>query len=261
MLSDPAPDTWDPSTELRTYHLQLCCWRIIQDELGLRADVLVGHSLGEITSLVAAGGFTVEDGARLLGERARALQAHAEPTAATAAFMLSPDAAEELAQQEADVVVAAANSPTQVILSGPAAQVQRLLRTADLRGIVATRLRTGPYPQHHPLLAAALRHYREAIHGIQPGVPRTPVHSTILGRRITPDDDLLTVVGAQLVRPLNFPQAVRDLREAGVDRFVECGLRDGLSRFVAEIVGNDARVVTPFRTRPTEATIQQYREE
>ncbi|MFG1954556.1 ACP S-malonyltransferase [Micromonospora sp. NPDC048830] len=261
VLSESDLNSWDPLSELRTYHLQLCCWRILEEELGLQADIVVGHSLGEITSLVAAGGLTVEDGARLLCERARSLESYAQPTAATAAFMVAPDEAEEFARQGKDVVVAATNSPTQVILSGPAEQMRRLLRIADSRGILATRLRTGPYPQHHPCLNSALQHYLESVRGIQPQALRTAVYSTILGRRLAPDDDLLAVIGAQLVRPLNFPRAVTELREAGVDRFVECGLRDSLSRFVVETTGGDTCVLTPFRTRPTDANIQQYRKE
>ncbi|PSK67663.1 Phthiocerol synthesis polyketide synthase type I PpsD [Micromonospora sp. MH33] len=261
VLSESELESWDPLSELRTYHLQLCCWRILEEELGLRADIVVGHSLGEITSLVVAGGFTAEEGTRLLCERARSLESYAQPTAATAAFMVSPDEAEEFARQEKDVVVAATNSPTQVILSGPAEQVRRLLRMADSRGISATRLRIGPYPQHHPCLDSVLQHYLKSLHGIDPGVLRTAVYSTILGRRLAPDDDLLAVVGAQLVHPLDFPQAVIGLRKAGVDRFVECGLRDTLSRFVVEVAGGDTCVLTPFRTRPTDVNIKKYRKE
>jgi acyl transferase domain-containing protein len=256
VLTDPTPRSWHPVQELRTYHLQLCCRRILQDELGFEADIVVGHSLGEITSLVVAGGVTVEDGALLLCERNRALAAHASQASAAAAFMVSSDEARELARKTGGVVVAAVNSPTQTILSGPQESILRLVRLANTNGISATRLRTGPYPQHHPDLEPAFQRYHESVRGIRQRPLRIDVHSTILGRRLEPDDDLVAVATLQMVRPLNFARAVRELQNGGIRLFVECGLKDTLSRLVTEILGDGARVYAPFRKRVTQADIQ-----
>ncbi|WP_168584497.1 acyltransferase domain-containing protein [Saccharopolyspora sp. ASAGF58] len=256
---DPTHDGWPHVVELRTYHAQLCCWRILVEECGLSAEIFVGHSLGEITALVAAGGFTVEDGARLLCERAVVLQAHAQPTAATAAFMVSPEEAEVLARQRDGVVVAAVNSPTQGILSGPAEEIQRLLHLAQARGISATLLRTGPYPQHHPCLGAASEQYLAEVGGIRQERLRTAVHSTILGRKVLPSDDLARIAALQMVAPLDFAQATTDLSAAGIQRFVECGLKDTLSRLVAEILGETVYVWAPFSKRLADTDVRSMR--
>ncbi|MFB7493725.1 ACP S-malonyltransferase [Streptomyces sp. NPDC056161] len=258
---DRTRTSWDQASELRTYHFQLCCLRILDEEFGLRPDVVVGHSLGEITALVAAGGLTVEDGALLLCERARALRLHARPTGATAAFMLSAAEAEDFARSARDVVVAAVNGPSQVILSGPAEQLRLLLSAADSRGILATTLRTGPYPQHHPCLGAARTRYLDAVRAVPQGAPRIPVDSPVLGRRLRAGDDLIAVTAAQLTHPLDFAQAVTRLLAAGVDRFVECGLKDTLSQFVAEIAGDTVHTWAPFRKRLTDNDVRRHLKE
>jgi acyl transferase domain-containing protein len=254
---DTTSDMWSHLIELRTYHTALCCWKILEEECGLFADIFVGHSLGEITALVAAGAFTVEEGALFLCERAAALQACVSPTAATAAFMVSPAEAEELARGCDDVVVAAVNSPAQVTLSGPAEEIQRLLHLAEARGVQATRLRTGPYPLHHPGLGPASEQFLKAVRGIRQKPLRRAVHSTILGRGLESSDDLARVVALQLVHPLDFVRAADDLRTAGVARFVECGLKDTLSRLVAETLNNSVHVWAPFRKRVTDSDVRR----
>jgi acyl transferase domain-containing protein len=256
VLSELDPHSWRPVDELRAYHLQLCCRSILEQQFGLSADVLVGHSLGEFTSLVTAGAFTVEDGARLLCERVRALQACARPTGANAAFMVSREEAEAFAEQDADVVVAAVNSPAQVVLTGPAEQIQRLLHAAESRGISAKMLRIGPYAQHHPSHRRAFEEYLAAVADIRPGPLRTAVYSTILGRRLGPDDDLIRVTALQLVRPLDFARAATELRAEGVDLFVECGLKNTLSRLVTDTLGDSASAWSPFRKRLTDVAVR-----
>jgi acyl transferase domain-containing protein len=187
------------------------------------------------------------------------LLACAEPSGMSAAVMLSPARATAFASQAGDVVVAAVNSPSQVLLSGPAEQLRSLMARADRRGIRATPLRVGPYPQHHPGLAAAFDRYVDSVRDIRQRPPRLAVYSPVLGRRLGPEDDLVRVATLQMVRPLDFLRATTDLHEAGADRFVECGLKDTLTRLVAETLGERAQVWAPFRKRVTTDDIQRMK--
>ncbi|MEU7476522.1 acyltransferase domain-containing protein [Lentzea sp. NPDC042327] len=257
VLSEPEPTAWSPLSEMQTYHAQLSCHRVLLEEFGLRPDVLLGHSLGEITAMVAAEGITVEDGARLLCERAKALQAHANADAATAAFMLSSCQAAAVVAGARSVVVAAVNSPTQVILSGPAEEVERLAHHARAQGTTVTALRAGPYAQHHVTLGPAFERYLESVRGIRSAPLKTAVWSPVLGRAVGADDDLVLLAALQMVRPLDFCHAVTELSSEGVAEFVECGLKDTLTRLVSETLGSRARVWAPFRKRVTETDVRQ----
>ncbi|WP_434444096.1 ACP S-malonyltransferase [Lentzea sp. E54] len=257
VLGEPDLTVWSPLIELQTYHAQLSCYRVLLEEFGLRPDVLLGHSLGEITAMVAAEGFTVEDGALLLCERARALQAFASADAATAAFGLPPDEAVRFAGQAKDIAVAAVNSPGQVVLSGPAEELERLADLARAHAINVTPLRAGPYAQHHAALGPAFERYLQSVRDIPARPLTTAVWSPVLGRALGPDDDLVLLAALQMVRPLDFRRAVIELRAEGVSEFVECGLKDTLTRLVAETLGDRTRVRAPFRKRLTEADAEQ----
>ncbi|KOV90076.1 DUF1493 family protein [Nocardia sp. NRRL S-836] len=257
VLSEPDLTAWSPLGEVQTYHSQLSCHRVLLEEFGLRPDVLLGHSLGEITAMVAAEGITVEDGTRLLCERATALQAHANADAATAAFMLSSDQAATVAAGAHGVVVAAVNSPTQVILSGPAGEIEQLANRARAQGVRVTGLRAGPYAQHHVALGPAFERYLASVRGIRCAPLKTSVWSPVLGRALGADDDLVLLAALQMVRPLDFCHAVTELSSLGVTEFVECGLKDTLTRLVSETLGGRARVWAPFKKRLTETDVRQ----
>ncbi|MEV6029313.1 acyltransferase domain-containing protein [Streptomyces sp. NPDC052036] len=257
VLSEIDAPAGSPLSEMRTYHAELSCHRVLVEEFRLRPDFFLGHSLGEITALVAAEGITVEDGAVLLRERASALQAYARTDGATAAFMLPPRGAAALAEQVQDVVVAAVNSPTQVVLSGPADQVGHLVSLARARDTTVTMLRAGPYAQHHPALGPAFERYLKSVRGIRAAPLKTVVWSPVLGRLLSAEDDLVLLVALQMVRPLDFHHAVTGLHAAGVDEFVECGLKDTLTRLVIETLGKRVSAWAPFRKRLTTAHIDQ----
>ncbi|MEV5646236.1 acyltransferase domain-containing protein [Streptomyces flaveolus] len=256
VLSEADAPPGSPLSEIRTYHAQLSCHRVLVEEFGLCPDFFLGHSLGEITALVVAEGITVEDGAVLLCERADALEAYARTDGATAAFMLPPQEAVALAEQVEGVVVAAVNSPTQAVLSGPADQVGHLMGLARARGTTVTLLRAGPYAQHHPALGPAFDRYLKSVWGIRAATLKAAVWSPVLGRMLGADDDLVLLAALQMVRPLDFHHAVTGLHAAGVDEFVECGLKDTLTRLVIETLGNQVSAWAPFRKRLTTADIE-----
>ncbi|MFH9663494.1 acyltransferase domain-containing protein [Streptomyces sp. NPDC017248] len=250
------PDT----RALEIFAGQVVCHRILRRLLGIREQVVCGHSLGEYAALVAAEGLTVRAAARLLCERIMAVRSHAVPAGRMLAVPLSRDRARRLAAREPDVVIAALNAPEQVVLSGPAECIDRLREAAQADGVQAVRLRTDPCPHHHPLLTAVSRHCAEASRPVPTRHPRRRVYGPVLGRAYLPCDDLAGTLASQMVLPVDFARAARDLYDDGVRVFVECGLKRTLSDLVeAGIPG--ARVFAPFRTRVTHERLRDVRAE
>lgn len=192
-------------------------------ELGLEADLALGHSLGEYAALVAAGAMDFATAIRVVAERGAAMQAAAEATPGGMAALLGLDdaAAEALCERAGDVWPANYNSPGQVVASGTAEGIQRLLALAEEDGARATELKvSGAF--HSPLMQPAADRVDAALEGWTPGPTALTFLSTTTCQEEAPDTMRSTLV-AQLTSPVRFSGAVAVARERGVDRFIELG--------------------------------------
>jgi malonyl CoA-acyl carrier protein transacylase/acyl carrier protein len=214
---------------------------------GLRPDVLVGHSLGEIAALVAANAFTVEDGARIVAHRVRVVAD--QDLAAGRMVALAAGAAR--ARRIVDLVeddglaVAVENHDGQTVLSGPGSAIDSVVGIAGhLRiGTVAVK---SPFPFHTPMLAAAVPRFAERLRAIPRRALNIPVFSPIVGRHYRDDDDLAGLLATHLVTPVTFGAGVRALYEDGVRQFVEAGCLGALSGLVHKALPDNAEPVTTW---------------
>lgn len=253
----------DPDTlQLALYASNLSVHRVLVDD-GVRPAVLIGHSLGEIAALVAAGGFTVSDGARIVVERNRSLHAVPQPGGMTA---LDIDVQRTRALVDLidvdELVVAAENAPRQTIISGPLPALETAEAVAASIGLTARRLRS-PYAFHSPGLATAAAQLTAAIGGMQRTL-QALVYSPILGRAYTDGDDLAVMLGRHLTLPVRFLGALRRLHARGAQLFVECGARATLTGLVRASLPDVTAVASMEGPRDPEgsltATVQQLLE-
>ncbi|HEX6355075.1 acyltransferase domain-containing protein [Actinophytocola sp.] len=200
---------------------------------GLRPDVLVGHSLGEIAALVAANAFTVEDGARIVAERVRAVAD--QDLAAGRMVALAAGAAR--VQKIVDLVeddglaVAVENHDGQTVVSGPGGAIDSVVGIAGQLRIGTVEVKS-PFPFHTPMLAAAVPRFAERLRDIPQQPLDMPVFSPILGRHYRDDDNLADLLATHLVTPVLFSAGVRTLYDDGVRQFVEAGCLGALSSLV-----------------------------
>jgi acyl transferase domain-containing protein/acyl carrier protein len=208
---------------------------------GIAPSVCVGHSLGEISALAAASACTVEDGARIIAHRIRALSTVADHDG----YMLSADldrprATSLLSLLDAnDLAIAGQNEERQVIFSGSAATMDRLGQVLHATGTTSNRL-ASPYPFHSPLLAPAVPAFAAALAGIRWTEPTVPVYSPILGRAYRPGDDMAALLAAHLTLSFDFLSTVRSLYADGTHLFVECGGRDVLTKIVKRVLSDES---------------------
>ncbi|MFC4913812.1 ACP S-malonyltransferase [Actinomadura gamaensis] len=235
---------------LAVYAAEITCYRVLREEGRIAGDVLIGHSLGEYAALVAAGAFSVADGARLLCERSASLRRCRIPPGAMLAVSVSRRYAERWARQAEDVVVAAVNGPEQVVLSGREDEILALQARLTSEGHAATLLRTGRLPHHHPLLTKAYLDYTWRVQSVAQEPLRRAVHSPLLRRRYRACDDLRQALALQMILPVDFLGAVTELRGDGIEDFIECGLRCALTNLLS-VAAPDARAAAPFRMRTT----------
>jgi [acyl-carrier-protein] S-malonyltransferase len=204
-------------------------------EGGLEPGLVMGHSLGEYSALVAAGSMTFAEGLRITAERGSAMRAAADTAPGSMAALLGPtdDEAQALAAEAGDAWPANYNCPGQVVVSGSSAAIDRLMELAAERGVRAARLVVdGPF--HSPLVAPAAERLRPALEAWDPAPPMPAFLSTTTCA-VEPPEHLRAVLLDQLTSPVRFADAVGAAIALGAERMVELGPGRVLSGLVKRI--------------------------
>jgi [acyl-carrier-protein] S-malonyltransferase len=207
----------------------------VASEAGLRPGLVMGHSLGEYSALVAGGALGLADGVRLVAERGAAMleAGRTSPGAMEAVIGLSDDDARALADEAGDVWPANFNCPGQVVVSGTLAGIDRLVALAEERSVRVMRLALdGAY--HSPLMEPAAARLAPALEAWDPVAPDPPFLSTTTGV-VEPPERLREILLAQLTSPVRFGDAVEAALALGAGRFVEFGPGRVLSGLVRRI--------------------------
>ncbi|MFE0063085.1 type I polyketide synthase, partial [Streptomyces sp. NPDC059003] len=187
---------------------------------GVEPAAVVGHSQGEIAAACVAGALSLEDAARVVCLRSRALTA-VTGDGAMAVVALPEDQAGDLVSDYADQVsIAAVNGPAAVLLSGDRTALEELRLTCQQRDV---RMRMVPvdYASHSVHVEKILDELTGLLAPVRPLRPQVPFLSTVTGEWIdTPALDAAYWC-ANLRRPVRFAEAVRTLAEQGYGCFVE----------------------------------------
>jgi [acyl-carrier-protein] S-malonyltransferase len=185
-----------------------------------RADLIAGHSLGELAALVAAGSLGEADGLSLAVSRGRLMQELAEngPSGGMLAVLGRVDGVPALAER-LGLVIANDNAPGQVVLSGPDDALDSARAELKEAGVRTVPLRVrGAF--HSPAMQSAVPAFRAALAEIPFRAPSVTVFSSTTAR---PFDDIRRRLAEALVRPVRWRQALRALHAAGARRFLEAG--------------------------------------
>ncbi|WP_157985060.1 type I polyketide synthase [Lentzea terrae] len=205
-------------------------WR----EFGVEPQAVVGHSQGEIAAAVVAGALSVEDGARVVCLRSRAITALAG-TGGMVSVALPEESAAELAARW-DVHVAAVNGPATVVAGAPG-QLEKLLAACEEEGVHARRIPVD-YASHTPDVEAVEEEVRVALQGIAPRTSGIGFYSTLTGERIDTSELNAEYWYANLRNTVRFEHAVRRLVEDGYGVFVEVSSHPVLTVGVQETAEN-----------------------
>lgn len=219
----------------------VAAWRVATEH-GITGDLVMGHSLGEYSALVAAGAIDYPQALRLVAERGAAMHAAGQARPGTMAALLgqSDADAEALCAEAGEVWPANFNCPGQVVASGSIEGIERLLAITADRGVKAARLPVGG-AFHSPLMAPAAERLEPALAAWTPADP-VPSFLSTTTVAVEPAERLREVLLAQLLSPVRFGHAVEHALEMGVTRFVEFGPGRVLSG-LARRVRRDAQTV------------------
>jgi [acyl-carrier-protein] S-malonyltransferase len=214
--------------------------RVLEKEGGIhlseKADFVAGHSLGEYSALCAAGAFDLATTAKLLKLRGQAMQA-ATPvgTGAMAALLgadidkaqaLADAAAEGPAPEGADKLVCAVandNDPSQVVISGHKAAIERAVELIKDFGIKRGIPLPVSAPFHCPLMQPAADAMAEALAGAAMQAPLVPVYANVTAGPVADPATIRALLVEQVTGRVRWRESVAAMTSSGVGHFVELG--------------------------------------
>ncbi|WP_307841463.1 type I polyketide synthase, partial [Streptomyces endocoffeicus] len=151
-------------------------WR----SFGVVPAAVVGHSQGEIAAACVAGGLSLEDAARVVALRSRALRALSGRGGMVSVSLPVDSVRERLGAWGERLSVAAVNGPSAVVVSGDADALDELLAACEVEGIRARRVPVD-YASHCAHVEAIEGELRQALEGIAPRSSSVPFYSTVTG--------------------------------------------------------------------------------
>ncbi|MFI0901913.1 SDR family NAD(P)-dependent oxidoreductase, partial [Streptomyces sp. NPDC020983] len=158
----------------------------VWEAYGVRPAAVVGHSQGEIAAAVVAGALTLEDGARVVAVRSRALRA-LSGRGAMASLALGPEAAEAVLAGHPDVAVAAVNGPSSTVVSGPPEAVAEVVAQVGADGGRA-RLVDVDYASHGPQVDEIAAELTGLLGTVTPAGTTVAFYSSLTGGRVDTGD-------------------------------------------------------------------------
>lgn len=202
---------------------------------GLRPDLLLGHSFGELAALATAGVYSFETGLRIVCQRSGVLRRFSTG-GKMAAASCGADRAQEIIRSfgEPSLEAAVINHARQTVIAGSAPALEKLGAVMAQQGINLTLLKSR-YPFHSALLKPCVEPFRLILCSYFFLPAEIPVYLCTEGSLLSPGVDLSTVLSEQFVKPMNFAAIVGDLYKQGFCRFVECGAGNIVTKVVSQI--------------------------
>ncbi|MBI3943585.1 MAG: ACP S-malonyltransferase [Chloroflexi bacterium] len=212
------------------------------DSSYLSPTFVAGHSMGEVTAVVASGALTVPNGLRLIRARGMAMQYAGEqnPGAMAAVLGLEAHVLDQACRQASEEVgrpvqLANDNAPGQIVVSGDKealSKASEIARAAGARRVVPLAVSIAA---HSPLMEPALVQFRQAVDATLFAPADTPLIANITARPMTHPEELKTELIQQLTYQVRWVESVRYMVNQGVDTFVEVGPGNVLSGLVKRI--------------------------
>ena len=185
-----------------------------------------GHSLGELSALVASGSIEFDDGLKLVSARALAMQeaCETEPSTMAAILGLEDEVVEKVCKEVDGVVVAANyNCPGQLVISGAIPAVETACVKLTEAGAKRAILLPVGGAFHSPLMEPAREKLAAAIEATKFNTPSCPVYQNVTALAVTEPSEIKQNLIAQLTAPVRWTQIMQNMIAAGCTSATEVG--------------------------------------
>jgi len=192
----------------------------------INPDMVAGHSLGEFSALVVAGGITFADGLKLVSARANAMQEACElkPSTMAAVLGLENNVVEDVCQNTEGIVVAANyNCPGQLVISGEIPAVEAACEVLKEAGARRALLLPVGGAFHSPVMEPAREKLAAAIEATRMNELRCPIFQNVSAQAETDIETIRKNLVAQLTAPVRWTQSMEAMVEYGASSVTEVG--------------------------------------
>ena len=189
-------------------------------------EMVAGHSLGEISALVAAGVLSFEDGLQLVSKRAEAMQKACEimPSTMAAVLGLEDQIVEEVCDAVDGVVVAANyNCPGQLVISGEVSAIETACELLKEKGARRALVLPVGGAFHSPMMEPAREELAAAIKATKFNEPTCRVYQNVPAKAITTALEIKENLIKQLTAPVKWTQSIQSMIADGGTQFIEVG--------------------------------------
>jgi acyl transferase domain-containing protein/acyl carrier protein len=209
---------------------------------GVEPEAVLGHSVGEYVAACVAGVFGLEDGLRLIAERARLMGSLPSGGAMAAVFADEHQVSLAIQAQGSQVAIACINGPGNIVVSGQSDAVDRLLSELKNEG-VGSRSLVVSHAFHSELMGPVLDPFLQVAASVRFAEPLLPIVSNVTGK--VADRGLMSAPEywrQQICNPVRFADSICALRESGHSVFLEIGPQPVLTG-MARATATEADVV------------------
>jgi [acyl-carrier-protein] S-malonyltransferase len=201
---------------------------ILAEVLGdsFQPDMVAGHSLGEISALVANKTLAFSDGLQLVYKRALAMQkaCEAAPSTMAAVLGLDDEVVEKICQETKGIVVAANyNCPGQLVISGEIEAVNTACESLKEAGARRALLLPVGGAFHSPMMEPAREELAAAIEATTFTAPACPIYQNVSTTAVTDADVIKQNLISQLTAPVKWTQSIQNMITDGAMDFIEVG--------------------------------------
>lgn len=204
-------------------------------------DMVAGHSLGEISALVANRTLAFSDGLQLVYKRALAMQKACEQTPSTMAAVLGLEdelVASICANTPGIVVAANYNCPGQLVISGEIEAVAAACESLKAAGARRALLLPVGGAFHSPLMEPAREELALAIEATVFTEPACPIYQNVNAKAVTDPSEIKRNLISQLTAPVKWTQSIQNMIKDGATHFIEVGPGNVLQGLVKKINGD-----------------------
>jgi acyl transferase domain-containing protein/acyl carrier protein len=225
--------TWLTQPALFAIEYSLARWWI---SLGVEPAAMVGHSIGEYVAACLAGVFTLEDALTIVAFRGRLMHG------LDAGAMLAVSLPEADVYLSGKLCLAAVNSPSQCVVSGPTAEIDALEHDFAKQTIACRRLITS-HAFHSAMMDPILDAFEQRLRSIAFLPPRIPFLSNLTGTWIKPEEATDANYWARHMRhTVRFSDCLAELIRKPDRIFIETGPGNALTSFARELGGSTTKV-------------------
>ena len=203
-----------------------------------KPDMVAGHSLGELSALVANGTLSFEDGLQLVSKRALAMQKACELQPSTMAAVLGMEDAivEQICSKTEGIVVAANyNCPGQLVISGEVDAINRACEAMKEAGAKRALVLPVGGAFHSPLMEPAREELAAAIENTFFSKPNCPIYQNVTANAVINENDIKKNLMSQLTAPVRWTQSIQQMIADGATLFTEVGPGNVLQGLVKKI--------------------------